>query len=82
MVLAAYLVAGATIVKPDGGFGYAWATLTRWASSINNWHTAAGHPAPGRSEVVRRTLAGIRKTRATPPHPAGSDRYARSTCTP
>ncbi len=67
LVVAAYLVASAAIVKPDGGFGYAPATLTRWASSINNRHTAAGFDAPGRSEVVRRTLAGIRKTRATPP---------------
>lgn len=66
-VVAAYLVAAAAVVRPDGGFGYAPATLTRWCSSINNRHTAAGFGAPGRSEVVRRTLAGIRKTRATPP---------------
>lgn len=67
VVVAAYLVAAAAVVKPDGAPGYAPTTLTRWCSSINARHTAAGHDAPGRSEVVRRTLAGIRKTRATPP---------------
>jgi len=66
LVVAAYLVAAAAVLKPNGSFGYAPATLTRWCSSINNRHTAAGFQAPGRSEVVRRTLAGIRKTQATP----------------
>ena len=67
LIVAGYLVAAAAIVKPDGEFGFASSTLTRWSSSINNRHTAAGHVAPGKSEVVRRTLAGIRKIRATPP---------------
>jgi len=67
LVVAAYLVAAVAVLKPDGSFAYAPATLTRWCSSINNRHTAAGFEAPGRSEVVRRTLAGIRKTRSTPP---------------
>jgi len=31
-------------------------------------HTAAGLDAPGRSEVVRRALSGIRRIRATPPN--------------
>lgn len=43
------------------------ASLSRWASSINQIHTAAGFPAPGRSEVVRRALSGVRRTRKTPP---------------
>jgi len=43
------------------------ASLSRWASSINQVHTAAGFPAPGRSEVVRRGLSGIRRTRKAPP---------------
>lgn len=67
MVVAAYLAGAARLRRPDGRPAYAPATLTRWAASINARHTAAGHPAPGRTEVVRRTLAGIRKTRATPP---------------
>ena len=66
LIVAGYLVAAAAVVKPDGTFGFAPSTLTRWSSAINNRHTAAGRPAPGKSEVVRRTLAGIRKTRATP----------------
>ena len=67
LVVAAYLVAASSVLKADGTFAYAPATVTRWCSSINNRHNAAGFDAPGRSEVVRRTLAGIRKTRATPP---------------
>jgi integrase len=31
-------------------------------------HTAAGLDPPGRSEVVRRALSGIRRIRATPPN--------------
>ncbi len=66
-LVASYLTEHAAAVKPDGRPAYTPATLSRWCSSINQFHTAAGHPAPGSSEVVRRTLAGIRKTRATPP---------------
>ena len=59
-LVAHYLTAAAQVVKPNGKPGYAPATLTRWASSINQVHTAAGYDAPGRTAVVRRTLAGIR----------------------
>ena len=65
-VVASYLTEHAVLTKPDSRPAYAPATLTRWSSSINQVHTAAGHPAPGKSEVVRRALAGIRKHRATP----------------
>ena len=37
-------------------------------STINQVHTAAGLDTPGRSEVVRRALSGIRRIRATPPN--------------
>jgi integrase len=37
-------------------------------SSINQFHTAAGLDAPGRAEVVRRALSGVRRIRATPPN--------------
>ena len=50
-----------------GKWRYTPATLTRWVSSINQFHTAAGLDAPGRSEVVRRALSGVRRIRATPP---------------
>ena len=67
MVVAAYLTGAAGERKPDGRARFAAASLTRWASSINQVHTAAGFPAPGRSEVVRRALSGVRRLRKTPP---------------
>ena len=67
-VVAAYITAAAVQMRTDRGrFAYAPASLTRWVSSINQVHGAAGHPAPGRTELVRRALAGIRRVRATPP---------------
>jgi len=56
--------------KLDGRPAFGSPSLTRWASSINQVHTAAGFPAPGRSEVVRQVrqaLSGVRRTRKTPP---------------
>ncbi len=67
MVVAAYLTAAAEKRRTDGRPRYGSASLTRWTSSINQVHTAAGLPAPGRSEVVRRALSGVRRTRKTPP---------------
>jgi len=68
MVVAAYLTGAAAEQTVVGQWRYSPATLTRWASSINQFHTAAGLAAPGRSEVVRRALSGIRRLRATPPN--------------
>ena len=65
-VVAHYLT-DAAAERTAAGSLRSLASLTRWVSSINQFHTAAGHPAPGRSEVVRRTLSGIRRTRGTPP---------------
>jgi len=67
MVVAAYLTEAAEERKPDGRPRFGSASLTRWASSINQIHTAAGFTAPGRSEVVRRALSGVRRTRKAPP---------------
>jgi integrase len=67
LVVAAYLTEAAEERRADGRLAFGAASLTRWASSINQVHTAAGFPAPGRSEVVRRALSGIRRTRKTPP---------------
>ncbi len=67
MVVAAYLTEAAEERKPDGRPRFGSASLTRWASSINQIHTAAGFPAPGRSEVVRRALSGVRRIRKAPP---------------
>ncbi len=67
MVVAAYLTEAAEQRKADGRPAFGAASLTRWASSINQIHTAAGFPAPGRSEVVRRALSGVRRLRKAPP---------------
>ena len=67
MVVAAYLTAAAEERKPDGRPRFGAASLSRWASSLNQIHTAAGFPAPGRSEVVRRALSGVRRRRKVPP---------------
>ncbi len=67
MVVAAYLTDAAAQLRPDGRPQFGAASLTRWASSINQIHTAAGFDPPGRSEVVRRALAGVRRTRKTAP---------------
>ena len=67
LVVAVYLTSSAEERRPDGRLRFGSATLTRWSSSINQVHTAAGHPAPGRSEVVRRALSGIRRLRKTAP---------------
>ena len=66
-VLAGYVTAAAAEQRPNGAFAYAPATLTRWVSSINQAHTAAGLDPPGRSELVRRALAGIRRIRKAVP---------------
>ncbi|MGS0688828.1 tyrosine-type recombinase/integrase [Nakamurella sp. GG22] len=67
LVVASYVTEAAAEMTGVGRWRYAPASLTRWVSSINQFHTAAGLAAPGRSEVVRRALSGIRRIRATPP---------------
>jgi integrase len=67
MVVAAYLTDAAAALRSDGRAQFSPATLSRWVSSVNQIHTAAGLPAPGRSEVVRRALSGVRRVRRTPP---------------
>jgi len=65
-VLAHYVTEAAAEKTGIGKWRYAPATSTRWVASINQVHTAAGLDPPGRSEVVRRALSGIRRIRATP----------------
>ncbi len=67
-VLAHYVTEESAEQTGVGKWRYAPATLTRWVASINQVHTAAGLDPPGRSEVVRRALSGIRRIRATPPN--------------
>jgi len=66
LVVAHYVTEAAAEQTGVGKWRYAPATLTRWVSSINQFHTAAGLEAPGRAEVVRRALSGVRRIRATP----------------
>jgi len=65
-VLAHYVTEAASEQTGVGKWRYAPATLTRWVASINQVHTAAGLDPPGRNEIVRRALSGIRRIRATP----------------
>ncbi len=67
LVVAAYVTEAAAARTVMGEWAYAPATLTRWVSSINQFHTAAGVDSPGRNEIVRRALSGVRRLRATPP---------------
>jgi len=67
LVVAHYVTAAAAEQTGVGKWRYAPATVTRWVSSINQVHTAAGLDAPGRAEVVRRALSGVRRIRAVPP---------------
>ena len=66
LVVAHYLTEAAAEMTGVGKWRYTPTTLTRWVSSINQFHTAAGLDAPGRAEVVRRALSGVRRIRATP----------------
>lgn len=66
-VVAGYLTAAAAELDAHDRPVYKTATLVRWVSSINQIHRAAGHPAPGRSELVRRTLGGIKRQHGTRP---------------
>jgi len=69
-VVAAYLADAARAAGTTGRTGpwaYSPATLARWVSTINKAHDLAGHLAPGRHAEVRDVLAGVRRSRATPP---------------
>lgn len=66
--VAGYIAEAAAVVDERGRPAVAPTTLKRWVAGINQMHAAAGRTdVPGRSELVRRTMAGIRRTRATPP---------------
>ncbi len=68
LVVAHYITEAAAEQTSVGKWRYTPATLSRWVSSINQFHTAGGMDAPGRSEVVRRALSGIRRIRRIPPN--------------
>ncbi|MEV6769612.1 site-specific integrase [Nocardia sp. NPDC051030] len=68
--VAVYLAAAADALR-DKDNGQQWAfsaaTLERKAAAIAAVHAANGLPSPTRSDVVRLTLRGIRRTRRTLP---------------
>ncbi|GGK35191.1 site-specific integrase [Nocardia camponoti] len=65
--VAVYLAAAADARKADGRWAFSPATLDRKAAAIAAVHAANGLPSPTRSDVVRLTLRGIRRTRRTAP---------------
>ncbi|RDI63540.1 site-specific integrase [Nocardia pseudobrasiliensis] len=65
--VAVYLAAAADARKPTGEWAFGAATLERKSAAIAAVHAANGLASPTRSDVVRLTLRGIRRTRRTPP---------------
>ncbi|MBB4679345.1 site-specific integrase [Crossiella cryophila] len=65
--VAVYLAAAADTRKPTGAPAFSPATLERKSAAIAAVHAANGLPSPTRSDVVRLTLRGIRRTRRTQP---------------
>ncbi|HLS79765.1 MAG TPA: site-specific integrase [Nocardia sp.] len=65
--IAVYLAAAADTRRPDGRWAFSPATLERRSAAIAAVHAANGLPSPTRSDVVRLTLRGIRRTRRTAP---------------
>lgn len=60
--VAAYLVAAADTWNPDGTRSYSPATLTKWMAAIADRHRRGGVDiSPTQHEIVRATLAGIRR---------------------
>ncbi|MFD6390034.1 site-specific integrase [Nocardia sp. NPDC060259] len=65
--VAVYLAAAADARRDSGAWAFSPATLDRKSAAIAAVHAANGLPSPTRSDVVRLTLRGIRRTRRTPP---------------
>lgn len=65
--VAQYVADLAALTRPDGRPAYTPATVARRVAGINFVHRRAGHLPPGAAELVQATLAGLRRSRATPP---------------
>jgi integrase len=65
--VAVYLAVAADTTKPDGSPAFGPSTLERKAAAIAAVHAAGGLPSPTRSDVVRLTLRGVRRTRQAQP---------------
>ncbi|QIP43486.1 integrase [Rhodococcus erythropolis] len=60
-----YLVAAADTLTVDGTRAYAPSTFGKWIAAIADRHRAVGHNNPCGHEMVRATLAGIRRDYAS-----------------
>ncbi|MBF6302646.1 site-specific integrase [Nocardia amamiensis] len=65
--VAVYLAAAADARRDTGGWAFSPATLERKSAAIAAVHAANGLPSPTRSDLVRLTLRGIRRTRRAQP---------------
>ncbi|MFC9894801.1 site-specific integrase [Nocardia sp. NPDC127579] len=65
--VAVYLAAAADARRDNGEWAFSPASLERKSAAIAAVHAANGLVSPTRSDVVRLTLRGIRRTRRTPP---------------
>ncbi|MEU2034589.1 site-specific integrase [Nocardia amamiensis] len=65
--VAVYLAAAADARRETGEWAFSPATLERKSAAIAAVHAANGLPSPTRSDVVRLTLRGIRRTRRAQP---------------
>ncbi|OOL27079.1 integrase, partial [Rhodococcus rhodochrous] len=65
VTIAAYLIACADTVTEAGERAYAPATLAHRLAAIAHHHRQTGHPAPTGDDLVKATMAGIRRGYAT-----------------
>ena len=65
VTVAAYLVACADTVTEAGERAFAPATLAHRLAAIAHHHRTAGHPSPTGDDLVKATMAGIRRGYAT-----------------
>lgn len=61
VTVAAYLVTAADTLTTSGTRAYAPPTFAKWVAAIADHHRGTGHESPTSHEIVRGTLAGIRR---------------------
>ncbi|WP_068273306.1 tyrosine-type recombinase/integrase [Aldersonia kunmingensis] len=64
VVVADYLTDCAGLRTAKGERAYSMNTLARWVAAINYWHRALDHRPPGEFQLVKDTIAGLRRTYA------------------
>ncbi|MFC9553679.1 tyrosine-type recombinase/integrase [Rhodococcus sp. NPDC056960] len=63
-IVADYLTSCADLRTETGDRAYSMNTLARWVASINYWHRAVDHRGPGEYQLIKDTIAGLRRTYA------------------